>query len=74
MESRWSYHNLRRNTTISHIKESNYIEKSLVDQQEDIREVSEISHDKLPLMPEKYAFMYHNFYPKPKLDLEDAKI
>ena len=26
-------------------------------------------------MPEKSALMfYHNFYPKPKIDLEDAKI
>ena len=40
-----------------------------------IEDVIEISHDKLPSMPEKSAFMFHhNFYPKPKVDLEDTVI
>ena len=35
----------------------------------------EISHDKLPPMPEKSAFMFqHSFYPKPKIDLRNAEI
>ena len=35
----------------------------------------EISHDKLQQMPEKSAFMFHhNFYPKPKIDLEDTEV
>ena len=35
----------------------------------------EISHGKLPLMPEKSAFVFHhNFYPKHEVDLEDAEI
>ena len=34
-----------------------------------------ILYDKLPPMPEKSAFMFHhNFYPKPKVVLEDADI
>ena len=34
-----------------------------------------ISHDKLPQMPEKSAFMFHdNFYPKLQIDLEDIDI
>ena len=32
-----------------------------------------MSQDKLPPMPEKSAFTFHhNFYPKPKVVLEDA--
>ena len=35
----------------------------------------EILHNILPPMPEKSAFMFHNnFYPQPKVDLEDADI
>ena len=38
-------------------------------------ELTEISHDILPPMPEKIAFMFHNnFYPKPKIDLKDTEI
>ena len=44
---------LKRNSTISHVKESDYIEKSQIYQQDNIREVSEISHEKLQPMPEK---------------------
>ena len=45
--------------------------KSQTDQQENIREVSKISRDKLSPMPEKSAFTFHhNFYPKPKVVLE----
>ena len=37
--------------------------------------MTEISQGELPPMPEKSVFMFHyNFYPKPRIDLEDAKI
>ena len=66
---------LKRKTTIGYVKESNYIEKSQMDQQENTGEVNEKSHNKLPPMPEKSAFTFHhNFWPKPKIDLEDDKI
>ena len=40
-----------------------------------IGEVIEISHEKLPLMPEKLAFVFHhNFYLRPKVDLDNAEI
>ena len=40
-----------------------------------VEEFMEISHDKLPQMPEKSIFMFHhNFYPRPKVDLEDGDI
>ena len=36
-----------------------------------VKEVTDISHAKLPPMPKKSAFMFHhNFYPKPKVDLK----
>ena len=44
---------IKKNVTIGYIRESEYIEKSQTDQQENIREVSKISQDKLPPMPEK---------------------
>ena len=54
--------------TIGYLKESEYIEKSKVDQWENICQIYEISQDKLPHMPEKSAFTFHhNFYPKPKV-------
>ena len=60
---------------IGYIKGSEYIENTQTDQQKDIREISKISQDKLPPMSEKSTFtFYHNFFPKPKMDLEDAKI
>ena len=66
---------LKRNTTIIYVKESNYIEKSQIDQHETIGEVTEIFHEKLPAMPEKSTFTFHhNFHLKPKIDLEYAKI
>ena len=66
---------IKRNMTIGYKKESEYIEKSQTDQQENIREVSKISEDKLPFMPEKSAFTFHqNNYPKPKVVLEDATL
>ena len=66
---------IKKNMTISYIKESEYIETSQTDQEENMREVSKISQDKLPPMAEKSIFTFHyNFYPKPKIDLEDAKI
>ena len=66
---------IKRNTTISYINESDDTEKSLSDQLENVREIAEVSQDKLPPMPEKSAFMFHhNFYPKPKVKLEDAII
>ena len=40
-----------------------------------VGEVMEILHDKLPPMPKKLAFMFHhNFYPKLRVDLEDAHL
>ena len=40
-----------------------------------VREVTKLSYEKLPPMPEKSAFMfYHNVYPKPKIDLKDTEI
>ena len=40
-----------------------------------VGEVTEISHEKLPPMPEKSAFMFrHNFYSKSKMDLKDPEI
>ena len=66
---------IKKNTTIGYIKEMEYIEKSQIDQQENIKEVSKISQDKLPPMLEKSAFTFHhNFYPKIKVVLEDATI
>ena len=51
MES--SSHSLSiKNIPIGYIKELEYIEKSKTDQQENIREVSKISQDQLPPMPE----------------------
>ena len=33
-----------------------------------------ISHDKLPPLPEKSAFMFHhNFYPRPKIDFKETR-
>ena len=56
----------KRNTTISYVKESNYIEKIYIAQQDNIGEVTKIPHEKLPPMPETSAFMfYYNFYPYP---------
>ena len=43
---------LKRNTTISYVKESDDIEKSQIDQQHNVGEVTEISHEKLPPMPQ----------------------
>ena len=66
---------IKKNMTIGYNKESDYIEKAQADKQENIREVSKISQDKLPPMSEKSAFTFHhNLYPKPKIDLEDATI
>ena len=57
------------------MREANYIEKPIIEWQYDTAEVAEISHEKLLPMPEKYTFMFHNyFYLKPKIYLEDAKI
>ena len=40
-----------------------------------ITDVTEISHENVLSMPEESAFMFHHtFYPKPKIDLEDATI
>ena len=40
-----------------------------------VEEVMEISHDKIPPMPEKSAFMFHhNFYPNLKVELKDTDI
>ena len=45
-------------------------QKCQYDQQKNTREVSEIPQDTLPPV---FTF-HHNFYPKPEIDLEDAKI
>ena len=61
--------------TLDHVKELECVEKPQTDQQENIREVSEISQDKLPPIPEKSVFKFHhNFYPEPKIDLKYTKI
>ena len=39
---------IKRNTTISYMKESDYIEKSQSAQQKNVRDIAEISKDKLP--------------------------
>ena len=40
-----------------------------------VGEVIEMSHHKLPPVPEKSNFIFHtNFNPKPKIDLRDAEI
>ena len=66
---------IKRNTTAGYNKESDYIKKSQSGQQENIGEISEISQDKLTPMHEKWAFTFHhNFYPKPKVKLEDVII
>ena len=55
---------IKRKTNIRYMKESDYIEKSQSDQQENIVEIAEISQDKLPHMSKKSAFTFHhNFYP-----------
>ena len=59
---------IKKNMTIGYIRESENIEKSQADQKVNIREVYKISQDKLPPMPEKLAYTFHNnFYPKPNL-------
>ena len=46
-----------------------------VEQSDYITEVTEILHEKLPPMPEKSAFMFHQtFYPKRKMDLDNSTI
>ena len=66
---------LKRNTMIGYMKESDYIEKHMIEQSDHITEVIEISHENLPPMPDKLAFMFHHtFYAKPKIDLEDGTI
>ena len=58
---------IKRNKNIGYMKESDYTEKSQSNQKENVREINEISQDKLHLMTEKSAFMFHqNFYLKPK--------
>ena len=61
--------------TTGYIKELEYIEKPQTNQQENIREVSKISQDKLPPMSEQSGFTFHhNLYLKEKVALEDAVI
>ena len=75
MESQQSLHKYKKSTAIGYIRQSDYIEKSESDQQENIREVSKIFQDRLPDMPEELAFTFHhNFCSKPKVVLEDATI
>ena len=81
---------LKRNTTIGYAVESDYMKKKNKKQEnvgkmteippsiqcfEAVKEVTEISHEKLPPILEKSAFMFHhNFYPKPKIDFNNAEI
>ena len=81
---------LKRNMTIGYVKESDHMEKDPPEhskiQEKQLkhnplkhylysRGSYGMSHDKLPPMPDKSAFMFHhNFYPKPKIDLEDTDI
>ena len=66
---------IKRNTAIGYMIESDYITKFQTNQQENIGEMCEVSQDKVPSMPEKTSFIFHhNFYPKPKVVLEDAVI
>ena len=81
---------LKRNTTISYARESDYMKKKPyqwenigkmieiphpIQHSDVVTEVTEISYEKLPPMPEKSAFMFHNkLNPKPKTDLKDAEI
>ena len=71
---------LKRNTTISYVKRIRLYGKSLPDQWGKVgkiiptpsfytvREVTRISHEKLPLMPETSAFTFHyKSYPEQKL-------
>ena len=75
MESRWSYNNIKEKHYHWLCKKSDYIEKSQIDQQDNVGEVTKFSHERLLPMPEKSAFMFHHtFYPKPRLDLEASKI
>ena len=77
--------------TIGYVKQSDYKGKDLPEQFKNSGktiktqpsetstgtrgEVIEISHEKLPPIPEKSTFMlHHNSYPKLKVDLEDADI
>ena len=47
----------------------------MAEYKDDTAKVTEILHEKLPPMLKKSAFMFHHaFYPKPKVDLEDAEI
>ena len=82
---------LKRNTTFGYAKEFRLCTKILPQPTKNIgeatkkphltqnfdtvKEVTEISHDKLPPLPEKSAFMFHHsFYFRPKIDLDDVKI
>ena len=49
--------------------------KNMIEQPDYITEVTGISHEKLQPMPQKISiYVYHAFYPKPKIDLEYATI
>ena len=78
MGSGWLYNNFKKHTTIGYMREANYREKTIkptLEQQGDTGEVTEISHEKLPPMPEKsITMLHHTFYLKHKTDLKDAKI
>ena len=52
-----------------------YIGKLIIHYQNGPAEVTQISHEKVPPMPEKPTCMFHNsFYPKTKIYLEDTEI
>ena len=66
---------IKSNITIGYVKETECIKKSQIYQQENVREVSKISQDKLPPMPEKsVSTLHHNFCPKPRIELKETKI
>ena len=57
------------------MKESGFKLKHMIEQLDKIAELTDISHDKLPTIPEKSAFIFHHTsYPKSEIGLENATI
>ena len=75
MPSRCSHYNYKEENDQWLGKIIKLHQKCQTDQQESILEVSKISQDKLPLMPEESAHTFHHIiYSKPKIDIKEAKI
>ena len=65
---------IKRNKSIGYPKESDYAEKSQ-NKQENVEKIAKITQDKLLPCLKKSAFTFHqNFYPEPKVKLEDVVI